>query len=117
MKASAEIDNQMFADLGLGSLDGKDRTHEDMAVVLSPEKAGSVATSLRGRHILSVDMFSKDQLYGLFNLAQQYTLSVHKGKPLRDILQGKVMTSVFYEVSASPIYSRSLSHDPSNYEF
>lgn len=54
---------------------------------------------LSGKHILSVDMFSKDQLNDIFNLAQKCRACVQKDRPLDHILKGKVMASVFYEVS------------------
>lgn len=54
---------------------------------------------LTGKNILSVDMFSKDHLNDLFNLAQMMRVSVSKGRCLDDILKGKVMASIFYEVS------------------
>lgn len=98
VKASTEIYDQMFAELGLSRLDSKEKTREEKACMVSPGKQSVGASSLKGRHILSADMFSKEQLYALFNLAQHYSMAVHKGKPLQDILQGKVMASVFYEV-------------------
>lgn len=44
-------------------------------------------------------MFSKDQLNELFNLARSYRIFVLKDRPLSHVLKGKVMASVFYEVS------------------
>ncbi|KAL9886382.1 carbamoyl-phosphate synthetase 2, aspartate transcarbamylase, and dihydroorotase rudimentary isoform 1-T3 [Glossina fuscipes fuscipes] len=58
-----------------------------------------VANSLLGRHILSVDMFNKEQLNDIFNLAQLLKSRVVKDRPVDDLLKGKVMASVFYEVS------------------
>lgn len=46
---------------------------------------------LTGQHVLSVDMFSKDQLNDIFNLAQTLRISVQKERPLDHIL--KVRTS------------------------
>ncbi|CAG2061513.1 unnamed protein product [Timema podura] len=54
---------------------------------------------LSGHHVLSVRMFSKEQLNDLFNLAQTLRMFVHKERPLDHILKGKVMSSIFYEVS------------------
>lgn len=51
------------------------------------------------KHILSVDMFSKEQLNDIFNLAQTFRVYVQKERPLEHILKGKVMASIFYEVS------------------
>ncbi|XP_026846200.1 CAD protein [Drosophila persimilis] len=58
-----------------------------------------VAHSLVGKHILAVDMFSKDHLNDIFNLAQLLKSRVTKDRPLDDLLRGKIMASVFYEVS------------------
>ncbi|KAJ8918596.1 hypothetical protein NQ315_013101 [Exocentrus adspersus] len=54
---------------------------------------------LAHKHILSVDMFTKDQLNDIFNLAQTFRVYVTKERPLDHILRGKVMASIFYEVS------------------
>ncbi|CAH0604653.1 unnamed protein product [Chrysodeixis includens] len=56
-------------------------------------------SDLFGKSILTVDSFSKDTLNDIFNLAQFMKTSVNKGRYLDDILRGKVMASVFYEVS------------------
>uniref|UniRef100_T1PDM8 Carbamoyl-phosphate synthase n=1 Tax=Musca domestica TaxID=7370 RepID=T1PDM8_MUSDO len=58
-----------------------------------------VAPTLLGRHVLSVDMFSKEQLNDIFNLAQILKSRVVKDRPVDDLLKGKIMASVFYEVS------------------
>ena len=58
-----------------------------------------MAHSLLGKHILSVDMFTKDQLNDIFNLAQILKSRVIKDRPVDDLLKGKIMASVFYEVS------------------
>lgn len=52
-----------------------------------------------GKSILTVDSFNKDTLNDIFNLAQFLKTSVNKGRFLDDILRGKVMASIFYEVS------------------
>ncbi|XP_074041253.1 carbamoyl-phosphate synthetase 2, aspartate transcarbamylase, and dihydroorotase rudimentary isoform X1 [Leptinotarsa decemlineata] len=54
---------------------------------------------LANKHILSVGMFTKDQLNDIFNLAQTFRVYVAKDRPLDHILKGKVMASIFYEVS------------------
>lgn len=54
---------------------------------------------LIGKHVLSVDMFSKEQLNDIFNLAQTFRVYVAKERPLDHILKGKIMASIFYEVS------------------
>lgn len=56
-------------------------------------------SSLANKHILSVDMFNKEQLNDIFNLAQSLRVFVIKQRPLDHILRGRVMASVFYEVS------------------
>lgn len=55
--------------------------------------------SLFGRHVVSVNMFSKDQLNDIFNLAQMLRSRVTKDRPVDDLLKGKIMASIFYEVS------------------
>ncbi|XP_013011347.2 multifunctional protein CAD isoform X1 [Cavia porcellus] len=54
--------------------------------------------SLVGQHILSVKQFTKDQMSHLFNVAHTLRMTVQKERSL-DILKGKVMASMFYEVS------------------
>ncbi|XP_028927835.1 CAD protein isoform X1 [Ornithorhynchus anatinus] len=54
--------------------------------------------SLVGQHILSVRQFTKDQMSHLFNVAHTLRMMVQKERSL-DILKGKVMASMFYEVS------------------
>ncbi|NXC78145.1 PYR1 protein, partial [Anhinga anhinga] len=53
---------------------------------------------LVGQHILSVQQFSKEQMSHLFNVAHTLRMLVQKERSL-DILKGKVMASMFYEVS------------------
>nr|XP_033793389.1 CAD protein isoform X1 [Geotrypetes seraphini] len=53
---------------------------------------------LIGQHVLSVKQFSKDQMSHLFNVAHNLRMMVQKERAL-DILKGKVMASMFYEVS------------------
>jgi hypothetical protein len=50
---------------------------------------------LMGQHILSVDMFSKDQLNHIFNLAQTLRISVQKERPLDHILKVRTCCSSF----------------------
>ncbi|KAG5900498.1 hypothetical protein JTB14_010909 [Gonioctena quinquepunctata] len=54
---------------------------------------------LANKHVLSVSMFTKDQLNDIFNLAQTFRVYVAKDRPLDHILRGKIMASIFYEVS------------------
>ncbi|GBP10933.1 CAD protein [Eumeta japonica] len=51
------------------------------------------------KNILTVDVFNKETLNDIFNLAQYMKTCVSKGRYLDDILRGKVMSSIFYEVS------------------
>ncbi|XP_019738270.1 multifunctional protein CAD isoform X1 [Hippocampus comes] len=63
--------------------------HAHMSPLLQP---------LVGQHVLSVRQFSKEQMSHLFNIAHTLRLMVQKERSL-DILKGKVMASIFYEVS------------------
>lgn len=56
-------------------------------------------SDLFGKSILTVDTIGKENLNDIFNLAQFMKTSVSKGRVLDDILRGKVMASIFYEVS------------------
>ncbi|OXA61290.1 CAD protein [Folsomia candida] len=58
-----------------------------------------VLKKLVGRHVLNAGMFNKNELHALFNLAQFFRNSVHKDRAIDNILKGKVMASIFYEVS------------------
>lgn len=58
-----------------------------------------MAHYLVGKHVLSVDMFSKEHLNDIFNLAQLLKARVTKDRPVDDLLRGKIMASIFYEVS------------------
>lgn len=50
------------------------------------------------RHILTVKQFTRHDLHGLFNVAQELRTQVERNGVL-DILKGKVMCSMFYEPS------------------
>ncbi|XP_073981816.1 carbamoyl-phosphate synthetase 2, aspartate transcarbamylase, and dihydroorotase rudimentary [Rhodnius prolixus] len=64
-----------------------------------PQPLTSPTHTLAHQHVLTVDMFTKDQLNELFNLAQTLRIFVLKERPIDHILKGKVMASIFYEVS------------------
>ncbi|XP_049813698.1 CAD protein [Schistocerca nitens] len=64
-----------------------------------PGQSSSFSHGLTGQHVLSVSMFTKDQLNEIFNLAQTLRVFVQKERQLDHVLRGKVMASVFYEVS------------------
>lgn len=68
---------------------------DDVMNLMTPVHTHGLAHS----HILSVDMFSKEQLNEIFNLAQTLRVYVLKGRPLDNILKGMVMALIFYEVS------------------
>jgi len=55
--------------------------------------------SIANRHVLKVKMFDKDELNAIFNLADTFRICVRKERPIDHILKGKVMASIFYEVS------------------
>jgi len=57
------------------------------------------APTLYNQHILKAGMFDKDQLNAIFNLADTFRTCVRKERPIDHILKGKVMASIFYEVS------------------
>jgi len=61
--------------------------------------SGGSHHGLSGLNILTVDMFCKEQLNAIFNLAQTFRLCVQKERSLEHILKGKVMASIFYEAS------------------
>uniref|UniRef100_H3AU29 Carbamoyl-phosphate synthetase 2, aspartate transcarbamylase, and dihydroorotase n=1 Tax=Latimeria chalumnae TaxID=7897 RepID=H3AU29_LATCH len=63
--------------------------HPQMSPLLHP---------LIGQHILSVRQFTKEQMSHLFNMAHNLRVTVQREKSL-DILKGRVMASMFYEVS------------------
>ncbi|XP_054153898.1 CAD protein-like [Oppia nitens] len=74
--------------------------------IISP--VPNIDNRLVGHDILSVDAFDREQLHELFNLAHKFRLCVLNDKPLErdgqiirieDILKGKVMALMFYEVS------------------
>lgn len=65
----------------------------------SPMAHISPSRSLAGKQVVTVDMFNKEQLNDIFNLASTFKSRVQKGKVLDELLRGKIMASVFYEVS------------------
>uniref|UniRef100_A0A3Q4GZG9 Multifunctional protein CAD n=1 Tax=Neolamprologus brichardi TaxID=32507 RepID=A0A3Q4GZG9_NEOBR len=74
---------------GSGQVPPGQVSHLQMSPLLHP---------LVGQHILSVRQFSKEQISHLFNVAHTLRLMVQKERSL-EILKGKVMASMFYEVS------------------
>ncbi|ESO10209.1 hypothetical protein HELRODRAFT_186717 [Helobdella robusta] len=72
--------------------------------LLSPRIQSSILTStaisLHKKHVLSVDMFSRNLLTHIFTIAHDF-----KQNPYQPKLQGKVMASMFYENSTRTCYS------------
>ncbi|WAR14414.1 PYR1-like protein [Mya arenaria] len=58
-----------------------------------------ITPGLTGHHVLTVSSFLRDQLHQLFNLAHHFRAAVLRDRPLDYILRGKVMASMFFEVS------------------
>lgn len=54
--------------------------------------------SLTGRHVLSSDLFGRDELERLFTLADLLT-PVSRGRKVTRVLEGAVMASLFFEAS------------------
>lgn len=59
----------------------------------------SIQHGLYGKNVLGVGMFTKEQLNDIFDLAQIFKTRVAKERNTLDLLRGKIMASVFYEVS------------------
>ncbi|KAG5313254.1 PYR1 protein, partial [Acromyrmex insinuator] len=57
------------------------------------------SNSLIGHHVLTVEIFNKDILKDIFHLAETFRNAIRKERPLDHILKGKIMASIFYEVS------------------
>ncbi|CAL8100609.1 unnamed protein product [Orchesella dallaii] len=54
---------------------------------------------LAGSDVINASMFTKHELHALFNLAQTFRNAVLKDRALDNILKGKILASIFYEVS------------------
>lgn len=99
-----ELYSQMLQELGMSQIT---KTPSDKGSSRTPEVPSGVhgewlprsIHGLKGQHILTVNMFNKDQLNTIFNLAQTFRLCVQKERPLDSVLKGKIMASIFYEVS------------------
>lgn len=68
-------------------------------VQITTAQNASIQHGLYGKHILSAGMFSKEQLNDIFDLAQIFKSRVAKDRNTFDVLPGKIMASIFYEVS------------------
>ncbi|XP_067125336.1 multifunctional protein CAD [Centruroides vittatus] len=106
---ATEMYSQMFQELGIKNSTPTKISENNVGTALSPLSHPAVTSinhpfsqinsGLQGQHILSVECFTRDQLHGLFNLAHVFKLWVQKDRLLDHILKGKVMASIFYEVS------------------
>jgi carbamoyl-phosphate synthase/aspartate carbamoyltransferase len=66
---------------------------------VSPSMADLLSRSpFRGKHVLSVNQFTRADLHLLFTVAQEMRLGVQRQGVL-DILKGRVLTTLFYEPS------------------
>jgi aspartate carbamoyltransferase len=64
------------------------------------------ATDLRGKHVLTIDMFNdRGILRSLFNLAERYFKDDRNNRPVEPILAGKVLGTVFFEASTRTEWS------------
>ncbi|KAG7188568.1 hypothetical protein KM043_008199 [Ampulex compressa] len=70
-----------------------------LMAAVAPVPPVLTSNALVGHHVLSVDIFSKDELKDVFHLAEILRNAIRKERPLDHILRGKVMASIFYEVS------------------
>jgi len=59
----------------------------------------TVSHGIAHRHVLKAGMFDKEQLNAIFNLADTFRTCVRKERAIDHILKGKMMASIFYEVS------------------
>ncbi|KAI4481321.1 hypothetical protein M0804_009441 [Polistes exclamans] len=66
---------------------------------LQSTPSSHVTCNLTGHHILSADIFNKEELKEVFNLAETFRNAIRKERTLDHILRGKVMASIFYEAS------------------
>jgi len=71
------------------NLANKRLVSDDVMNLMTPTHTHGFAHS----HILSVDMFSKEQLNEIFNLAQTLRVYVLKGRPLDNILKVSTLYS------------------------
>nr|XP_040572365.1 CAD protein-like [Lepeophtheirus salmonis] len=84
----------------------KEKSHTSLVIPTEiPTLISQHPHGLQGRHILAVAMFTKEQLYTLFNLAETFRMCVSKDSTIDHILKGKIMASVFYEASTRTMCS------------
>lgn len=71
-----------------------------------PQPVATLADfSLRGCPIVSTDIFNRDLLRTLFNLAERYIKDDRNNRPIRSVMAGKVMGTVFFEASTRTEWS------------
>jgi len=61
--------------------------------------------SLRGCHVLTIEMFDRNLLRSLFNLAERYLKDDRNNRPIEQVMRGKVMGTVFFEASTRTEWS------------
>lgn len=61
--------------------------------------------SLCNRHIVSIELFDRNLLHSLFNLAEWYLKNHRNNRSIDPVLTGKVMGSVFFEASTRTEWS------------
>ncbi|PBC26011.1 CAD protein [Apis cerana cerana] len=70
-----------------------------LAGSVPPITPAHICHNLVGHNILTVDIFNKDMLKDIFNLAEILRSAVRKERLLDHILRGKLLATIFYEVS------------------
>ncbi|EZA54099.1 CAD protein [Ooceraea biroi] len=70
-----------------------------LTAAVAPVSAVHTSNSLVGHHVLSVNIFNKEILKDIFHLAETFRNAIRKERTLDHILRGKIMASIFYEVS------------------
>lgn len=121
-KEKSEMYSVMFQELGIpDQIKSKQLITRPLSVALSSSPSSVKGVPMvspvvmdhkqfyRDKNILSVNDFNRDQLHALFDLAHKfkfcvtydkpYERSEHQYIPIENILRGKVMASMFYEVS------------------
>lgn len=65
----------------------------------------SYDTSIKGCHILNIELFDRNLLRSLFNLAERYFKDDRNNRPIERVMAGKVMATVFFENSTRTEWS------------
>ncbi|XP_017891832.1 CAD protein [Ceratina calcarata] len=80
----------------------RNKSNSNSNLLLTPvSQVPAVHTShnLVGHNVLTVDIFNKELLKDIFNIAEVFRNTIRKERALDHILRGKLMASIFYEVS------------------